>query len=331
VALFSLVAAAAGLPLTRTVTENTLRAEGVFVAHTEDSLATVDVSGGPPAQRRLFVGGLGMTALTIDTKLMAYLPKALRPDAQDFLVICFGMGSTYRSGLILGMHTTAVELSPSVPAQMGHFHPDADQYLHHPNGTIVIADGRNYVRLSNQHYDLVAVDPPPPIESAGTVVLYTQEFLTQGKARLKPGGVFMLWIPYMETLADFKDHVRTFRAVFPHVLLAFGPGHNGVYMLGSDAPLDLDPARVKQFFGTPSAQADLAAAPDFPPTDAAGWADAVARTLWLRDAQVDAFAGPGPLITDDRPRTEYYLLRRLQATDQRTINEALLRQAAPAR
>ena len=72
-------------------------------------------------------------------------------------------------------------------------------------------------------------------------------------------------------------------------------------------------------FSTPSAQDDLAAAPDFTPVNGDDWVDVVARNLWLRDAEVDVFAGAGPLITDDRPRTEYHLLRRLFATGTRNI------------
>ena len=319
-------AGAARLPLTRTVTENALERAGLSGTHREDNLATVDSVGGAPAQRRLYVGGVGMTALTIDTKLMAYLPHALRPAATDALVIAFGMGSTYRSDLILGLHTDVVELSPSVPGQMPVFYPDAAHYLQHPNGRIIIADGRNYVRVSRKQYDMIAVDPAPPIQSAGTVVLYTQEFLTQGKARLKPDGVFMLWVPYDETLPDFKDHLRTFRAVFPHMEVLFGPGKNGVFMLGSAAPLTWDAAGIRTLFDTPSAQADLATAPDFAAQSGAAWAATIAHLRWLAAAQVDAFVGPGPLITDDRPRTEYYLLRSLRA-DKTYVSEPLLRAA----
>ncbi len=57
----------------------------------------------------------------------------------------------------------------------------------------------------------------------------------------------------------------------------------------------------------------------------------MARNLWLRDAEVDVFAGAGPLITDDRPRTEYNLLRRQCATATRNMDEAALRQAVPSR
>src|SRR6266508_4197683 len=182
-AVVAVVASSLQVLLTRTVTENDLRAGGLPVTHDEDRLATVDTVAGPGYAKRLLVGGVGMTSLTVDTKLMAYLPKALRPEARDFLVICFGMGSTYRSGLKLGLRTDAVELSPTVPSRMPVFFPDADSYLHHPNGHVTISDGRNYVRLSRKRYDMVAVDPAPPIESAGPVVPYTREFLTEGRAR----------------------------------------------------------------------------------------------------------------------------------------------------
>jgi spermidine synthase len=324
-AVLSMGATLARLPITRTKTENDLGKTGIATNHTEDSLATVDALGGPPAVRRLFVGGVGMTALTIDTKLMAYLPKALRPQAQDFLVIAFGMGSTYRSGLLLDMKVDAVELSPSVPGQMPMFYSDADKFLHHPKGNIITADGRNYVRLSNKSYDIIAVDPAPPIQSAGTVVLYTREFLEQGKGRLKPGGVFMLWIPYDEPLSDFKDHLRTFRAVFPHMSVVFGPGGYGVYMLGSDEPMSFDEASIRGFMETDQAKEDFIGTMEGERLKGVDWVQLVRRNSWLADAEVDGFVGPGPLITDDNPRTEYFMLRYLTLDHGEHVGEARLR------
>jgi spermidine synthase len=324
-AVLSVGATLARLPITRTKTENDLGKTGIATNHTEDSLATVDALGGPPAVRRLFVGGVGMTALTIDTKLMAYLPKALRPQAEDFLVIAFGMGSTYRSGLLLDMKVDAVELSPSVPGQMSMFYSDADKFLHHPKGNIITADGRNYVRLSNKSYDIIAVDPAPPIQSAGTVVLYTREFLEQGKGRLKQGGVFMLWIPYDEPLSDFKDHLRTFRAVFPHMSVVFGPGGYGVYMLGSDEPLSFDEASIRRFLATDQAKADFTGTIEEAAIKGVDWVQLIRRNSWLADSEVDVFVGPGPLITDDNPRTEYFMLRYLTLDYRDYVGEARLR------
>jgi spermidine synthase len=323
-----LVASSLDLPVTRTSTENALRRTGLPVTHGEDELATVDTVGGPAKGRRLLVGGVGMTSLTVDTKLMGYLSKAYRPQARDFLVIAFGMGSTYRSGLRLGMHTDAVELSPTVPSRMPVFFPDAGRYLQHPDGRVITSDGRNYVRLSRDRYDLIAVDPAPPIESAGSVVLYTHQFLTEGKARLRDGGVFMLWMPYALPLDDFKEHIRTFAGVFAHVRLLLSPGRHGVFMFGSDAPLELTEPAIRQILGSEAAIGDLNDVPDHPPTDAAGWVRAVRRAEWLADEQVSRFAGPGPVITDDRPRSEYFLWRRAFMDDQAYVDEYSLRAAA---
>jgi spermidine synthase len=328
-AVVGLVASSLDLPVTRTSTENALRRTGLPVTHGEDELATVDTVGGPAKGRRLLVGGVGMTSLTVDTKLMGYLSKAYRPQARDFLVIAFGMGSTYRSGLRLGVRTDAVELSPTVPSRMPVFFPDAGRYLHHhPDGRVITSDGRNYVRLSRDRYDLIAVDPAPPIESAGSVVLYTREFLTEGKARLRDGGVFMLWMPYALPLDDFKEHVRTFAGVFAHVRLLLSPGRHGVFMFGSDAPLELTEPAIRQVLGSEDAIGDLNDVPDHPPTDADGWVRAVRRAEWLADEQVSRFAGPGPVITDDRPRSEYFLWRRAFMDDQAYVDESSLRAAA---
>lgn len=328
-AVLGLIAASIDLPVTRTATENHLRSLGLPVTHAEDELATVDTVGGPASRRRLLIGGVGVTSLTVDTKLMGYLSKALRPQARDFLVIAFGMGSTYRSGLKLGMHTDAVELSPTVPSRMPVFFPDAGSYLHHGNGRVVTSDGRNYVRLARDSYDLIAVDPAPPIESAGSVVLYTREFLTEGKARLRPGGVFLLWMPYALPMDDLKAHVRTFHNVFSHVSLLLSPGGHGMFMLGSDAPLQFSDQSILQVLGNPAAIRDLADSPDYPPTDGPGWVRAVRRAEWLSDDRVAAFTGPGAEITDDRPRSEYFLWRRAFMEDKSYVNEAMLRAATP--
>ena len=328
-AVLGLVASSLDLPVTRTRTENELRRTGLPVTHAEDELATVDTVGGPAKGRRLLVGGVGMTSLTVDTKLMGYLSKALRPDAQDFLVIAFGMGGTYRSGLQLGLRTDAVELSPTVPSRMPVFFPDADRFLDHPQGRVIVSDGRNYVRLSRETYDMIAVDPAPPIESAGSVVLYTREFLTEGKARLRPGGVFMLWIPYALPLDDFKEHVRTFAGVFGHVRLVLSPGRHGVFMFGSDAPLEFTEPNIRQVLGNPAALRDLNDVPDHPPTDADGWVEVVRRSQWLADDQLRSFIGSGPQITDDRPRSEYFLWRRAFMDDQQYISESTLLRASP--
>jgi hypothetical protein len=101
-----------------------------------------------------------------------------------------------------------------------------------------------------------------------------------------------------------------------------------VFMFGSDAPLRLDEPAIRQVLGAEAAVRDLNDVPDHPPTDADGWVRAVRRAEWLADGQVRAFAGPGHRITDDRPRSEYFLWRRALMDDRTYVDEDRLRAAA---
>ena len=275
-------------------------------AHFEDNVAMIDVRGGPPSARTLLINGTRITTLTIDTKLLAYIPKALRPNASSMLTICFGMGTTYRSSIILGLRTDAVELDPTVPSVMSWFYPDASHYLHNPLGHIIINDGRNYVRLSNKRYDLITIDSPPPFWGAGTVVLMTHEFYQEARQRLNPGGVLASFVTYGDP-ASRHLLLRTFRASFRHALVI--RGRFGMYMIGSHAPLNLSTTAIMRVFGSPAARADLASAPDIGQVRVTSWPSIIRKHVWMTGTQVDAYAGRGPLLTDDHPLTEYFLIR----------------------
>jgi hypothetical protein len=101
-----------------------------------------------------------------------------------------------------------------------------------------------------------------------------------------------------------------------------------VFMFGSDAPLEFTEENIGRVLGTPAAIRDLNDVPDHPVTDADGWVAVVRRSQWLADDQLRAFLGPGPEITDDRPRSEYFLWRRAFMDDQQYISEASLLRAA---
>jgi spermidine synthase len=240
------------------------------------------------------------------------------------------MGSAWRAALNAGLTATAVELVPSVPGMFGVFYPDAPEVLANPKGNIIIADGRNHVELTTDTYDIIVTDPPPPIETAGVSVISSLEYYQAAKARLNPGGVMMQWIPYGQTLAEFKDHVRTYAAVFPHVILAFGPGGNGLYMLGSNDPISFDPASIAAVLGRPNIVTDLSSAADSPAHDLAGWEAEIPSLIWLQGDQVKKFAGDGPLVTDDRPLPEYFLLRHLFGPPSPRMTEPLLQSLTPA-
>ena len=70
-------------------------------------------SGKHQTTAELWVGGTSMTLLTVDAKLMPILPLIARPQSTRALVVAFGMGTAFRSALIAGLRTDAVELVPA--------------------------------------------------------------------------------------------------------------------------------------------------------------------------------------------------------------------------
>jgi hypothetical protein len=125
-----------------------------------DETATV-VATGTGWNRLLLVNGFSMTILTPVSKVMAHLPLAFHPRPQEGLVLCFGMGTTFRSMRRWGIPTTVVELVPSVPTLAGYYHPDAEALQHAPGAHVVIDDARRYLERTARRYDVITIDPPP--------------------------------------------------------------------------------------------------------------------------------------------------------------------------
>jgi hypothetical protein len=113
---------------------NIANRSGELFASREDEIASVQ-AGSVNEFKQLWVTGASMTALTVDARLMVILPLAMRPDAKDALIVAFGMGSGFRTSVIAGLTTDAVELVPSVPSMFGYYFPDAAEIRANPNGT----------------------------------------------------------------------------------------------------------------------------------------------------------------------------------------------------
>jgi spermidine synthase len=283
---------------------------GTVFEATEDEIAAVQAGALGP-QKHLWVTGTGMTVLTIDANLMPILPLIARPDARDAAVIAFGMGSSFRSALAAGLRTDAVELVPSVPRMFGWYHDDAAAVRSNAAGRVLVTDGRNYLELTDKRYDIIVTDPPPPIESSGASVISSLEYYRAGRARLNPGGIMMQWAPFGPGSADLATHIRTFRAAFPEVVILRGPGLHGIFMLGSDQPISFLEASIREVLGRPGILDNLSEPADSPVHSIDDWVTVFPAMLWLNGpAAVDAEVGPGPLVTDDRPYSEYFLLRR---------------------
>jgi predicted membrane-bound spermidine synthase len=274
-----------------------------------DYSATV-VALGTGFDRGLLVNGIGMTSLIPITKYMAHLPAAFRSSPpQNGLVICFGMGTSFRSMLSWGIPTTAVDLTPSVPTLFSYFHSDASKLAASHLARIVVDDGRRFLDQSTETYDVIVVDPPPPVEAAGSSLLYSVEFYDVIRKHLRPDGILQIWYP--DSIGDATTASSITRALlqsFPYVraFRSFG-GRYGTHYLASMNPIlpissDVLAARLPQ-----AAAADLVEWG--PETSPQKQFDLVlSRELSLtRLAALDPGA---PAMRDDKPINEYFVLRR---------------------
>ncbi len=273
-----------------------------------DYAATV-IATGEDMDKRLLVNGTGMTILTPITKVMAHLPLTLlgRP-AQKTLVICFGMGTTFRSMMSWDLHTTAVELIPSVPKLFGYYHPDGPPLLESPLARLVIDDGRRFLERSGERYDVIAVDPPPPVSAPTSGLLYSTEFYAIMKPHLQPDGIVQVWFPGGDD-ATLASIARAFREAFPYVRTFESIEGWGIHFLGRMTP-----------FPFPTGAELASRLPVRAASDLVEWQDdetpaqMLDRVLAGEKKVGDLIAkDPAePAISDQHPINEYFLLRAMR-------------------
>jgi spermidine synthase len=274
-----------------------------------DHTATVVATSEGPSGKRLLINGVGITNLTPITKMMAHLPLAFlgRPPV-NALVICFGMGTTHRSMLSWDIHSTAVELVPSVPSVFYFFHSDGPELLRSPKSEIVIDDGRFYLERSTAQYDVITIDPPPPVAAAGSSLLYSKEFYSVASKHLRPDGILQQWLPEADpavTASVFWALQERFRYV-----RAFGSLEGwGTHFLASNHLIP---------FTSPSILAHRL--PSRAVQDLVEWgprstAEEQFEIVLNHEISLNSIAGNyarGSAVTDDRPFNEYFVLRSLR-------------------
>jgi len=171
---------------------------------------------------------------------------------------------------------------------------------------VVIDDGRRYLEHTTGQYDLITIDPPPPVEAAGSSLLYSEEFYAVAKKRLRPGGILQQWIPYGDK-EDLAAVALALRRMFPYVRVFTWGSDRGFHFLASDRPLPNRTARELAQRLPARATTDLVEWG--PHSDAEGqFAD-----LLRNEPPVDRLISGSPAtpaLRDDRPINEYYVLRR---------------------
>ena len=171
---------------------------------------------------------------------------------------------------------------------------------------MVIDDGRRYLERTYEQYDVITIDPPPPVQAAGSSLLYSKEFYAIIRRRLRPGGILQQWLPGGDAVVRAAV-ARALRESFPCVRVFHSAEGWGYHFLASESPLpNPTAAELAQRLPDKAATDFLEWGPESTPEGQ--FADVLKREISLDDLIQQAPTASA--LQDDRPVNEYYLTRR---------------------
>jgi spermidine synthase len=162
------------------------------------------------------LGGTGSSQLE---KLEAILPLSVHPHPKSVYQLGLGTGITAGGALTFPISKLVVtEIIPDViTASEKYFGNYLNGLFFDPRVHIVEEDGRNYLRGTNELYDVIISDLFIPWK-VGIGSLYALEHYQTIWQRLDEQGLFMQWLPsYQMTETEFNVIINTMLQIFPQV------------------------------------------------------------------------------------------------------------------
>ena len=270
-----------------------------LLAYWEGLENTVSVGRDADGIQTLFTNSRGQTNDAPDLvryhRVMGHLAALLAPGpAPRALVVGLGAGAT--PGALAqhaGSQVDIIELSESVISAAPFFRVANADVLQRPNVHLAIDDGRNYLLRNRQLYDVITADVVHPYD-AGATNLYSVEYFKLVARSLTPHGIMVQWV----SPGSAFEHaliVRTFLAAFPESTLWLGAD----LLIGSPGPLRISQPELESRLADPSARASLAEVGFNHPQD-------IYAQFRGTPEDLAAYAGAGPILTDDHPILEYF-------------------------
>lgn len=172
---------------------------------------------------------LGGTAETVHQRRQGHLPLLLHPQARRVAYVGSATGISAGAALAHPIESLRlVEIVPGVAEAARHFFHDANRSVYEdPRTQVSLDDARNFLRATDERYDLVVADLFVPWR-AGTGSLYTREHFEAVRAHLREDGVFAQWLPlYQLNEEELRVIMATFLDVFPKAALFRGDFYGG--------------------------------------------------------------------------------------------------------
>ena len=278
---------------------------------------------------RLYIQGVSNSGDAMPSlrymRLQALLPLAIHAgEPRSALVIGFGTGIT--AGALLtypGLERrVAAELLPAVVDASAKFQGNLSAATD-PRIEVRLRDGRRELLGSDEHYDLITLEPPPP-SALGVANLYSSDFYALAASRLGQRGLLAQWLPLpTQNEEDTRALIRSFIDAFPHATLWTTELHE-MLLVGSMDPIELDVPRISARLAQPQVARAL--------REVGISSSAGLLATWVTDrAGLEQYSRDVSPVTDDQPGIEYSawvrpneLLRTLPGLIGLTTNPPLL-------
>ena len=203
----------------------------------------------------------GSTTGDYPTMALAGLVAALFAEAPErAFVIGYGTGVT--AGVLAGIDSIreveVAEISSGVIAAAPLFDFANGHVSTSPKLKVTRSDAYRALRRSEGQFDVIVSEPSNPWVS-GIEMLFSKEFLTAARSRLRPGGVYCQWYHQYESDDRVVELVlRTVGSVFEHTAIWYGVGSD-LLILGfnGDGQRALDLAALEERFAQPDFSAEF--------------------------------------------------------------------------
>jgi spermidine synthase len=195
-----------------------------LLAVEEDAHGTVGVVEESDGNRWLRLGnhyGLSSSRGSPRQERWGHLSLLHHPNPKRVLFIGSGTGGTASASVLHPVQEISlVEVVPSVHALAARYFAPYNRRVHRdPRTRLISEDGRNHVRASGEHYDVIVSDLFVP-SRPGTGSLYSRDHFEAIRDHLTDEGVFVQWLPiYQLAEADFRIVASTFLEIFPEAEL----------------------------------------------------------------------------------------------------------------
>ncbi|WP_019960013.1 polyamine aminopropyltransferase [Woodsholea maritima] len=151
-------------------------------------------------------------------EMMAHVPLLAHGQAKKVLIIGGGDGGVGREVLKhKGVEKlTLVEIDADVVKFSKEWLPTvSDGAFEDPRFEVIITDGVEFMRDSQEHFDVIIVDSTDPVGPGE--VLFTREFYTDCQKRLNPGGILVTQngAPFLQP-QELTNSYRSFDLLFKH-------------------------------------------------------------------------------------------------------------------